>query len=142
MPTKNTRRSGGPQDGFTLIEILVALAVLAMVFAAGLEVFSRGLRALAVGDDRTVAVQYARSKFDEVLGEGLREGVEQGRANSQGLELLWRVTVTPYAEDALGPTATRQMQLMQVGVEILWQHNGRRHAFSLVSLRPLTEQRR
>ena len=133
------RGRNNAQAGFTLIEILVALAVLAMVFAAGLEVFSRGLSALSVGDARTTAAQYARSKFDEVMGEGPREGARDGRARYQGLDMLWRITVNPYEDDALGPTSTRHLRLLEVQVEVMWQQDGRQHIFSLSSLTLTTE---
>jgi len=66
-------------QGFTLFEILVALAILATSLTVILQLFSGGLRSVRVSDRHTQAVFLAREKMEEVLledppGVGTQEG--------------------------------------------------------------------
>jgi prepilin-type N-terminal cleavage/methylation domain-containing protein len=56
-----------PEHGFTLLEILVALAIMGIAVTVLFQVFSANLRSIAVSDDYVSAVVRAEAKMREVL---------------------------------------------------------------------------
>ena len=76
--------------GFTLLEALVALAVLGMVLSGAFGVFSSSLKGLSRGDERLTVALFAesllgRADLDLAQGEG-----EVGGRTADGM--TWRVT--------------------------------------------------
>ncbi len=72
-----TRARG--EAGFTLLEVLVAIAILAVAMAATLQAFSGGLDATRRGEAANEALSTARSLLDRVgtelpIAPGLRSG--------------------------------------------------------------------
>lgn len=53
--------------GFTLIEVLVAISILAIALTVILQLFSGGLRSNRLAEDYNRAVFHARQKMEEVL---------------------------------------------------------------------------
>jgi len=70
-----TRR---PDAGFTLIEVIVALAILATAVVASIQGFAGGLRLLKLSGDHQQAILLADQKIREatILEEGREEGTE------------------------------------------------------------------
>jgi prepilin-type N-terminal cleavage/methylation domain-containing protein len=66
------RRAGQSADGFTLVELLVATAVVGLVMAGVLGVLVMGLEAYRFGADRVEAQQTARAALERMVKE-LRE---------------------------------------------------------------------
>jgi general secretion pathway protein I len=88
-----TPRRRGRQAGFTLIEIVVALAILAVALGALFQAFSTGLRATTVADRQAAAVILAQSLLERIgqdipLAAGERAGV-----SDDGLR--WSIAVAP-----------------------------------------------
>jgi general secretion pathway protein I len=74
------RRCNSRTQGFTLLEVLVAFTILALVMGALLRVFSGGMRTAEVARDHAVGTLLAESKLaaigiEEPLVEGERTGV-------------------------------------------------------------------
>ena len=70
---KRNRRNGG----FTLLEVMVAVAILAVGMVSLFQLFSGSLRSAKVSEDYTKAVIGAQKKMDEVLGYLYLEDYEQ-----------------------------------------------------------------
>jgi general secretion pathway protein I len=72
----STPRAG--QAGFTLLEVLVALAILSLAVVASIEGFAQGLRLLKLSGDHQNAMLLADQKMREVVEpvEGLEGGTE------------------------------------------------------------------
>lgn len=82
--------------GFTLLEVLVAFALLAVMLVALLQAFSQGLSSLHVAEERSAAAMLARSKLAEVgRALPLREGEQIGELED-GLD--WRLVVGRYED--------------------------------------------
>ena len=65
--------------GFTLIETLVAISLLAISLVIILQLFSGGLKSSRLSDEYTRGIFHAREKMDEILLAGeLSEGVIGG----------------------------------------------------------------
>jgi general secretion pathway protein I len=81
--------------GFTLIEVLVALAVLAAVLSSALGVFSTGLRGLSRSDERLTLALFAESLLTR-SGLDLARGADGEASGSTADGLSWRVRRVPF----------------------------------------------
>ncbi len=80
------RRHGPPffqgNDGFTLLEILVAISIMAICLTVILQLFSGGLKSGRLSEDYTRGVFHAREIMEEILlSDVLSEGVNEGNFN-------------------------------------------------------------
>ena len=80
--------------GFTLIEVLVAFAILAVALGVLIQVFSTGLRNARVAEAYTTATLYAESMLAAV---GVEEPLAAGETSGDFDERFrWRLDVQPY----------------------------------------------
>ena len=105
----------GRRRGFTLLEVLVALAILSLAVVSMIQLFSQGLRLLKVSGDYQQAVLLADQKAREV--ETVREGLETGREGD--FEWERRATVTTVPEE-LTVSGTNPIRLFRVTVQVRW----------------------
>ena len=79
------------EKGFTLIEIVVAMAILGIGLVVIIELFGGGLRLERTSEEYTKAVGYARMKMEEIsFAPGLEEGVQEGEFDR---DYRWQVEV-------------------------------------------------
>ena len=117
--------------GFSLLEVLVAFTILAMLLGALFQVFSGGLRAAHSGDRYTRATVIAQSRLAALgIEQPVQEGVSSGTAEGA---YHWRVTVSPYLDDQLSLT-DRVPQPLSVNVEVFWEEGGGVRTVSLTSI--------
>ena len=79
--------------GFTLIEIIVSLAILAVALGALFQSFSTGLRATAVTDRQAAAVMLAQSLLDRIGQDIPLVAGEQAGVSEDGLR--WSIAIVP-----------------------------------------------
>lgn len=103
------------ERGFTLLEVLVALAILGLAVVTVIQLFGQGLRLLKVAGDYQRAVLLADQKARE--GEAVREAIETGEEG--GFRWERRATVTPVPAE-LTVTGPAPVRLFQVTVEVRW----------------------
>lgn len=113
--------------GFTLLEVVVAMAILSVALVAMMQLSSQGLRLLRVSEDYQGAVRLADRLARTTVPD--REGVETGQQGN----LRWerRVTAVP-VPDELTTGAGRQPRLYAVSIAVAW---GARRTLELTSLR-------
>ena len=117
--------------GFSLLEVLVAFTILAMLLAALFQVFSAGLNAARAGDRFTRAAVIAQSRLAAVgMVESLQEGVSSGSTDDA---YHWRVTVGEYLDDQL-PLIDAVLQPLTVVVEVYWEEGDNARSVSLTSM--------
>lgn len=114
-PTPRSRAAAS--DGFTLIEVLVAFAVLAIVLGTVLSIFAGGLRATKHADERATAALLASSVLaatgrEQPLADGFAEGVFDNG-------FRWRRRIEPYRVEPLVPEDSG-ISAYQVVVTVSW----------------------
>ncbi|MGR6328275.1 type II secretion system minor pseudopilin GspI [Sphingomonas sp. XXL09] len=99
MPKRRRRRdrAGAGEQGFTLIEIMVALAVFSLAVLALVRLESATIRGATILDDTLVANLVARNVANEALTEGRVPtlGRSAGVENNAGRAWRWVRDVRP-----------------------------------------------
>jgi len=117
----------GRARGFTLIEVLVALAILAMSFAFAWRAMSGGLGRLSEDGVAEQAVLLARSQLAGVGHDiALADGQTDGRAAGG---FVWQIHITPYGLVESGLAGHR------VVVDVAWRAGREARQVSLETVR-------
>lgn len=106
------------EAGFTLLEVVVALAMLAVLLPTALGLVAIGLRAVSASSDTTGAVLLARRKLDELSLPGIAAVATEGAAGAY----RWSAAV-----DA-------EPRLLRVHVRVRWDERGREQTLQLATL--------
>ncbi len=127
-------RSGGSDRGFTLLEVLIAFAILAVAMGAILQAFSQGLRVMTVAEKHVVATLLAKTKLAEVGTAIPLEDGEYGGVFESDLEtpFEWRIVIEPFVGEEGGEAEFEGLRIFQVAVEVGWED---RFPARLVTLR-------
>jgi prepilin-type N-terminal cleavage/methylation domain-containing protein len=110
--------------GFTLIEIVVAMAILGIGLIVIIELFSGSLRLGRTSEEYTKAVGLARMKLEEMtLREDLKESEEEGEFDK---DFRWQVGVNkvdilPEGFAEFKPA----VELYRIKVNVLWKSGSR-----------------
>lgn len=117
------------QSGFSLLEVIAAIAVLAIAFAALMQVAGSSLSLTANANERTQAALRARSLLDGAfVMEPLREGSSEGRFDDT---YRWRMNVGRYQppDDRPGQGGMSAGLLYRLDLDVIWGDRDReRHA--------------
>jgi general secretion pathway protein I len=126
--------TGRRQRGFTLIEVLVAFGILALMLVALLQVFSLGLRSVNVSERHLIATMLMRSILDSL---GTEIPIVAGE-RSGDIDDGYRWTTRIARSQTIAPVATAQWAYLpyEIELEIAW--NGR-PVTTLTTLRIVAE---
>ena len=121
------------EDGFTLIEIMVALVILATGFLTVVQLFSGGVR-LATASDRYIrGVTLASNKFNQL--ELLNfEPTETSGVFEKNPDYRWEFSVSSFASPLNDPGVG--VQLNEVALSVFWNEGQREQSIQLTSLWP------
>jgi general secretion pathway protein I len=127
--------------GYTLIEVIVAFAILALALTLLLGTLSGAARQVRWADQAGRAALHARSLLDQVgVGETLRPGHSEG-AFEQG-RYRWTLDVAPFEDRSRPPAALvdpAAPQLLRIALTVQWGQGGDpRNRLALQSLRLVT----
>jgi len=119
--------------GFTLLEVVIAMAILGMGLAVIMGLFSGGLRLGKTSEEYTKAANYARMKMEEISSQqDIVEGMKEGEFNN---EFRWQVNVKKI--DILptekNPDFKPPVELFQVKVNIVWKSGLKERSTSIES---------
>jgi general secretion pathway protein I len=127
-------RSSSSARGFTLIEVLIAFAILALTLAALMQVFGAGLRSSDAVDRHLMATMLARSILDDLGAEIPIAAGERTGEIGQGYR--WTVRIQP--STTIPPIAIAEwvQTPYEVQVEVTWND---RPITKLTTLRVVAE---
>ena len=120
------------QDGFTLIEVLVAFAILSLTVVVAMQGFAGGLRLLKLSGDHQRAILIADQKAREVVvpKEGREEGTEGGFA--------WERVIKPVPAPELDvPGRPAKWHMYEISVQVAWGEQ--RRAVGVTTLRTVSD---
>lgn len=103
------------QAGFTLLEVLVAVAILGLTVVVSIQGFAAGLRLLKVAGDHQYAVQLADEKVREVVRPTL--GRDDGSEGPYAWARNVRVLEAPDLVVAGRPT---RWKVYEITVQVSW----------------------
>ena len=125
------------QRGFTLLEVIIAFAVLALALTLLLGTLSGSAREVRASADAGRAAMHAQSLLDQVgVGEALRPGNRDGEFEDG--RYRWTLSIDPYvdptrrARDTIQPGAPR---LLRLALHVEWGEGSARERLDLQSLR-------
>jgi general secretion pathway protein I len=145
---RNARRGDGLQipaagrstmRGYTLIEVIVAFAILALALTLLLGTLSGAARQIRWADEAGRAALHAQSLLDQVgVGEALQPGHRDG--DFEHGRYRWALDVAPYQDPLLPPPVTTDLsapRLLQLSLAVQWgdDANDPRSRLQLQSLR-------
>jgi len=120
------------QRGFTLVELLVALTLLAVVGGSLLQLFHSGLRAARLADDQAHAVLLARSILTELQAyPALQPGALSGDFDDG---YRWEAILAQHSDVGATEASTDSLQLLELVLTISWGEAGEARDFTLRSL--------
>jgi len=136
--TKRYRPSacGGGEAGFSLLETVVALAILGIGLTAVFQTFGTGLRGTERVESQAVAMAVAKSALAELGASLPLEPGDQTRRDPTGFQVV--LSIAPVLEETLtdgtlaAVSAVERSTLMQVDVRVV---RAGREILSLTSLK-------
>ncbi len=130
-------RAQSPAAGFSLLEILVAFTLMALIVAVLMRVFSGGLQGAGLAEDYARATSLAENKLAGIGSEtplvpGEISGTEAGKYR-------WKITMQGYEDKAASatppqPQAIMRVQLMEVAISVAWSDYGKDRQVAMTTL--------
>jgi general secretion pathway protein I len=118
-------------SGFALIEILVAVSILAISLVVIFQLFSGGLKSRKLSEQYARGVFHAREKMSEtLLTPDLPEGEIQGEFED-GYE--WQVAITPVPSEE--DEEKMSVGLLNLSVRISWFEGEKEKSFVIETLK-------
>jgi general secretion pathway protein I len=138
MSRAASRRRG--QGGYTLIEVVVAFALLAFAMALLLGAMTNATRQVRAAGEYGRAALHAQSLLDQTgIGEALQPGRRDGRLENG--RYRWEMEVRPW-RDPGAPPATAPIlgapQMMELELILRWGEGGPRQTLRVQTLRLIT----
>jgi len=126
------------KNGFTLLEVLVATAIMGVAVAGLLNTISAAAHNASRLTQYDRAVLLARSKMDELLAEPkLARKVpltgEFDPVRTGGVPCSWRAVITPF--ESVPGAATGSWVVDRIELEIGWMDGAVKHSFALEGFR-------
>lgn len=121
--------------GFTLLEVLVATAILGIAVAVILQLFSSNLRALSVSEDFVQASIKAEVKMREVLDNDKPSETSFSETTADGYrtDVVIKNTLKERTENI-------DINLFQIDVTVHWTKGTKERSFTVRSLKAVRKQ--
>ena len=131
--TETGMASSGLDRGFTLIETLVAVSILAISLVVLMQLFSGGLKSSRLSDEYTVGIFHAREKMDEILLAGeLTEGVINGEFDDG---FRWKAEAVQIDTNKEAKDVRLPLRAFNIRVAVTWDAGGREKEFAVSAVK-------
>jgi len=119
------------QSGFSLLEVLVAFAILSMSLGGLYQAFSNSLRNVGVSGDYSRAMIIAEARLAEAMAQvPVNEGSDQGEVENR---YRWQTMVRRY--EVADEEADSKLIPYQVHVEVNWLDGKHTRQYEITTLR-------
>lgn len=127
----------GKVKGFTLIEVVVSLAILGIALTVIIELFAGGLRLARTSKEYTRAVSYAHARMEEINSQtDIEEGTSEGDFDDvyHWRVAMKKVNLLPVEKpwDVKPP-----VELFEVRVEVMWKSGPKERSARIESYRTI-----
>ena len=132
------RRSRSPytrSGGFTLLEVLVALALLSIALVVILQLFSANLRGIAMSEDFTKAVMRAEATMRDVLDDDDIAEKSSSETTADGYRI--DVAITNAEEKKIENLPVR---LLQISLTVHWKDGVKERALTLKTMKTVIKK--
>lgn len=124
--------------GFTLLEVMVALAILGVSLVLTMQLFSGALSSTALSRHYTEATFLARHKLEELsLDDQLASGSQAGNFEGEYEKYSWEAEMSPFEFPqpvAMNDEAVARPQIVQLKLAVSWEERGKTYKVELVTL--------
>jgi len=133
IPLREKLRLNKPNnDGFSLLEVIVALAIMAMGFVTVLQLFSGSIRSVSLSEQYLKGTTLAHSKLGELEVNNYsvteHEGIFPDEKNYR-----WQLQVSPHASPL--NSKEKNIQLSEVTLNVLWEDAGKTRDVEISTLK-------
>jgi len=129
-PSPGSRESRH-QNGFTLLEVIAAIMLLAIAFTVLMRVASGSIRLSQNANDHSEAALWARSLLDTAfVSEPIQPGTTSGRFDQR---FRWQLQVSPWRPASI--PAHTPLQLYQLDLDVMWGPTARPYSAHFRTLR-------
>ncbi len=118
------RRSVDNKRGFTLIEIVVALAILSLALPALLRAFTEAAKGQAISENRTTALYLLKFRMAEIGLEGYPDIGEENGEFGDNSRFRWHSEIQDIESEEIE-------RLRLVTVTVTWQETGKERSISM-----------
>lgn len=127
---------GAGEEGFSLLEVLIATVIMALVLVVLLQVLTAGARAREAVQNRTQAMIVA----DKILEEYCRaENLSAGRYQGQEGLFTYKVEIEPQYE-LIDARATSQVVCYLLHTTVFWKERGKIKSLGLQTIRTVARR--
>lgn len=127
------RRRNSRTQGFTLLEVLVAFTILALVMGALLQIFSGGLRTAEIARNHAVGALLAESKLAAI---GIEEPLVAGERNGTfDNGYRWHYSIDRYDEQDGAQEEQQEIVPYRLILTVEWGPAGSGGSVTLTTLR-------
>jgi prepilin-type N-terminal cleavage/methylation domain-containing protein len=121
--------------GFTLLEVLVAIAILSIAVTVVIQLFSSGLRAISASEDYVSASVKAEAKMREILADDKISEKSFSETTDDGYRI--DVSINDVLKDR---TENLQVRLLEIDLIIHWTRETKEKSLTLRTMKVLEKQ--
>lgn len=123
------------RDGFTLLEVLVAVALLGIAITVVLQLFSANLRAISASEEYVSAAAAAEVKMREVLDDDELKEKSWSESTQDGYRIDIAIT-----EGMKERTENLQSRLLEISLTVHWTTGARERSMTIRTLKAVKKE--
>ena len=132
-PLRGKLRLNKPNnDGFSLLEVIVALAIMAMGFVTVLQLFSGSIRSVSLSEQYLKGTTLAHSKLGELEVNNYSATEIEGTFPDEK-NYRWQLQISPHTSPL--NSKENNIQLSDVTLNVLWEEAGKTRDIELNTIK-------